>query len=616
MYIHLKYQHETELNEKKSLLPLRTLLLCPVNPKKNYQNIARDYGAQASYLRKQLRIFSLIRLMVFVVTAVGVWQTLSTDWWWTILLVGFVVFLVLVRRHLKIKDQLDRVDRVVTFANREIQWLEASIKDFSGGEEFIDHQHPYATDLNIFGKGSLYGYLNRTVSFQGAEWLSQELKENVTDRESLLSEREKVKEFATRPEFVFRFLAAVQAAGENHSKNPVMPELIPHSKVAEWIVTKVLPFVMIGFTAALIFGVITFNQYLLSLLLSALPVMFRLKKHMSDFKAFDPILQSAKAYKESLELLDKAEVNSEELKREFREAELESSAEAIVKLEGIKEAIDSRNNIFVGIILNLLLLWDFQQHRRLVKWSSEWKHTFPHWMDLVHRMEAQLSLSIYVHNHPEFIYPEFTESDICEFEEVRHVALGENAIPNSLSIKEDGRLAIITGANMAGKSTFLRTIGTNLVLAMRGLPVPAKQFRFKPRQIFTSMLTMDSLSEGESYFFSELSRLKMMTDILESGTPLFVILDEILKGTNSIDKAEGSKLFTQKLLKLPAKGLIATHDLSLCEMEKEHPVKIQNLSFEVEFREDQLQFDYRIRKGVCQNMNAKFLLKRMGLTDS
>jgi DNA mismatch repair ATPase MutS len=108
----------------------------------------------------------------------------------------------------------------------------------------------------------------------------------------------------------------------------------------------------------------------------------------------------------------------------------------------------------------------------------------------------------------------------------------------------------------------------------------------------------------------------MMTDILESGTPLFVILDEILKGTNSIDKAEGSKLFTQKLLKLPAKGLIATHDLSLCEMEKEHPVKIQNLSFEVEFREDQLQFDYRIRKGVCQNMNAKFLLKRMGLTDS
>ncbi len=149
---------------------------------------------------------------------------------------------------------------------------------------------------------------------------------------------------------------------------------------------------------------------------------------------------------------------------------------------------------------------------------------------------------------------------------------------------------------------------------MRGLPVPAKIMLFKPTEIYTSMLTADSLGEGESYFFSELKRLKQLTAVLETGHPLFIILDEILKGTNSKDKAVGSKKFLAKLLSLPAKGLIATHDLSLCDIAEVYPHQVVNRSFEVEFRGDDLHFDYKLREGVCENMNAAFLLRKMGLT--
>jgi DNA mismatch repair ATPase MutS len=184
-----------------------------------------------------------------------------------------------------------------------------------------------------------------------------------------------------------------------------------------------------------------------------------------------------------------------------------------------------------------------------------------------------------------------------------------------MELAGEKRFSIITGANMAGKSTYLRTVGINMLLAMRGLPVPVKKMTIKPTKIFTSMLSADSLGENESYFFNELKRLRQMTDRLETDEPHFIILDEILKGTNSIDKARGSRRFMQKLLKLPAKGLIATHDLSLCKLSDEHPGVIENTKFEVRFDGDELAFDYKLENGVCENMNASFLLQKMGLSE-
>src|SRR5690606_34212891 len=210
-------------------------------------------------------------------------------------------------------------------------------------------------------------------------------------------------------------------------------------------------------------------------------------------------------------------------------------------------------------------MWDFQTARRLDKWKDTYAKQIPQWLLLANKFESYASFAIFVFNHPSYKYAQFTESQDIEMDNARHILMDNNAVANSLHITNSKRFFIITGANMAGKSTYLRTVGTNLVLAMRGLPVNVSAMRFKPTQLFTSMLAADSLGDNESYFFNELKRLRQMTDILENGEPLFVILDEILKGTNSVDKAEGSKKFMMKLLNLPVKGLIATHDLSLCK---------------------------------------------------
>jgi hypothetical protein len=588
-----------------------------MDPLQTYRRIAEQYSASESRVRVRLRWSSILRLAVFLLTAFLAVHYFDEGFLALIIALGLVAFLFLVRRHLKLKERLNRFQSVKNFAERESRFLQDPLADYDGGEEFVDADHPYTYDLGIFGKRSIFGYLNRTVTFRGKEILASKLKENTLDRRLILAEREKLKEFSDDPEFIFNFLAALNTAKAEKPEallTEAKVNVVPNPSALEFIATRVLPVFMIGVTSAFLLGYLSWSAFTWLLLPAIIPVVLRLRKHNSDFFRYEKTLDSAGAYKACLSLLLSKEVRSEELLKTFSNAELERSVSAIHRLERIKEAIDARNNIFVGIVLNILLLWDFQHHRRLVRWHRRWSDKFETWREVVHRMEADFSFSLYMHNHPDFIYPELTDEYSFTLEGAKHLLLGSSAVANPLDLSGDRRIIIVTGANMAGKSTYLRTVGTGLVLAMCALPVPAEKFRFKPTRLFTSMLTSDSLSEGESYFFNELSRLKALTEILESGQPVFIVLDEILKGTNSVDKAEGSKLFVEKLLDLPAKGIIATHDLSLCQLENMHPKAVANYSFEVVFEEDELHFDYKLREGVCQNMNARFLLRKMGLS--
>lgn len=167
---------------------------------------------------------------------------------------------------------------------------------------------------------------------------------------------------------------------------------------------------------------------------------------------------------------------------------------------------------------------------------------------------------------------------------------------------------------MAGKSTYLRTVGVNMVLAMTGGPVLADRFTIKPVDLFTGIKTSDSLQDGESYFFAELKRLEMLIRQLESGDPVFIILDEILRGTNSADKQKGSKALISQLVKLGASGMIATHDLTLGELAAVFPENVANKRFEVEIEANELVFDYKLKEGISKNLNASFLMKKMGIT--
>jgi DNA mismatch repair ATPase MutS len=272
--------------------------------------------------------------------------------------------------------------------------------------------------------------------------------------------------------------------------------------------------------------------------------------------------------------------------------------------------------MFVGALLNGLFLWDISCVLRLSRWRDAVKDDLPYWIDQIGKVDGLISLANHAYNNPDYAYPVISGSvPVFRAENLGHPLLDrKKRVTNDLSMKR-GQVIIITGANMAGKSTFLRSVAVNIVLARTGAPVCATVMEMMPHSLFTSMRTTDSLSHNESYFYAELQRLKLLKDRLETGDEIFFVLDEILKGTNSNDKSLGSKLFLKKLIGLGASGLIATHDTSLGEMEKDYPGTVVNKCFEIDIDGDEIYFDYRLRDGITHRMNAALLMRQMGITD-
>jgi DNA mismatch repair ATPase MutS len=274
-----------------------------------------------------------------------------------------------------------------------------------------------------------------------------------------------------------------------------------------------------------------------------------------------------------------------------------------------------RLNIVVGFVLNSLFLWDIRSIYRLWDWHQTHHEKLADWLDVIAETDALVSLANFSYNHPAYVFPNIHEGDFTfRAQELGHPLLHpDKRINNDLLVDGWSKVLIVTGANMAGKSTFLRTVGVNLVLARSGAPVCAAEMVFTPVEIYTNMRTTDSLLKDESYFFAELKRIKGVLDRLKNGERIFVILDEMLKGTNSVDKLNGSKELIRKLLELKSVSLIATHDLKLSEMEDEFPQQVFNKCFEIRIENNELVFDYKLSDGVTKTMNATFLMKKMGI---
>jgi DNA mismatch repair ATPase MutS len=287
---------------------------------------------------------------------------------------------------------------------------------------------------------------------------------------------------------------------------------------------------------------------------------------------------------------------------------------AVRQLSKILSAFDNRLNVLAGLMLNGFLLWDVQCLVRLENWKRRYRNHFPAWVDSLAEMDALISLATFHFNHPDFCFPEFTDEVILRTTAMGHPLIaGQERVCNDFLIPSEGSVVIITGANMAGKSTFLRSVGVNMVLAMTGAPVCAEAFSFRPLALFTSMRTSDSLHHHESYFYAELKRIKSIVDELLTGKKMLIILDEILKGTNSADKHRGSVAVLNRIMALKGTGIIATHDLELAHTAVKASGQIINQCFEIEIRGAEVFFDYRLRDGITQKMNASLLMQQMGI---
>lgn len=575
-------------------------------------------------LKKESLMISFLRLFVFLGGAgVSIYAfTISTIAGVLTLLATLFFFIILLKRYAVTSNKIAFTENLIRINTNEINALDGDYSAFDGGGDLADSNHDFSLDIDLFGDDSLFRYINRSVTGPGrsllADWFSDpyRLSGQISERQ------EAVRELAGKLDWRQQFMAygLDKPLHENEIKSLSDwlngKDKLMSSPVMR-LITFILPLAAIIALVLVITTALPAMVFISSFIVNLLIIMAYIKK----VNRIHILVSQKQVFLSSIEQM----VKSFE-KEEFTSSMLTSIRGRIFSGEGsvagkIKELnnlismFDARLNMLVGFALNGMLMWDFHCISRLEKWRSSAASDLPAWLTLLGEVDGLNSLANYTYNNPYHSFPQaVNDGTVLEASQMGHPLLaGELRINNDFSVRKKGQVIIITGANMAGKSTFLRTVAVNMLLAMAGAPVCAAAMKFFPMKLFTSMRTTDSLSHNESYFYAELKRLRTLKERLEKGEDVFFILDEILKGTNSTDKSLGSKLFLRRLIELGATGLIATHDISLGEMETEFPGNVVNKCFEIEIDGENISFDYILRGGITRKMNAGVLMKQMGI---
>ena len=569
---------------------------------------------EAVFLKTKSIRLSMLRFAVFLGISYLIYLTFGRyPVVFVVAFLGVLLFAFLVVKQSNLQRKRSIVDEKIQINTTEIRVLNRDFLHLETGGSFVNPAHFYSNDIDLFGKGSFFQYLNRTTTNDGKVVLASTLTENKTT--AIVTKQNALKELAQKVIWRQNFAALASLVAIKNTSKPTVNwiskyrSVFPAYLASIQRVFSVLSILLIGLVS---FGIISFTfitiWFFLGLFLTAIFV----KKANNLYAETNNLRATFGQYHHLLNEIENADFTSEILKekQEIINSETKKAAVIFKEFSRILDTFDQRNNIIIAIFGNGLFLTELYNVGNIEKWISKYKHTVEKWFEVVAFFDAQNSLANFHFNHPKFVFPEITSGKqaICGVDLGHPLLHVEKRVDNHFNINKEA-FYIVTGANMAGKSTFLRTVSLSIVMANCGLPVCATSFKYAPIKLITSMRSTDSLTEDESYFYSELKRLKFIVDAIKESD-YFIILDEILKGTNSKDKAIGSKKFVEKLSKSKSTGIIATHDVSLCELESELTA-VENYYFDAEISEDELHFDYTLKKGVCKNMNASFLLKKM-----
>ena len=589
-----------------------------IDPKTFYTEKITSFSAQVSRLQNQLIRSSMLRLGVFIALVFGVYFFFeNTKAIGVVLLFGIALFLFLITRHQDIKYKRDLLLQLIAINKKELKILNRDFHEFETGNQYQDPTHSYSHDIDLFGVGSFFQYANRTTLKSGTDTFASLLTSN--DITGIPQKQEAVKELASLPDWRQQF-AAVACLVQTKTKTKTVTSWL---KTYEAFVPKQIPLLstlfslisgvcVVSYFFGLISGYMLFGWFLIGLIISGVFIkkVNKLATHTTEIHStfqqyYKLIIQ--------IETQDFKAALLQDQKKKIEGSGQKASA-VLQKFSRYLSSLDQRNNILIGVLTNGFMLRDIRVSHHIEKWIMAHKKEVSTWFEVLHFFDGYTTLGAYAFNHPSQTYPSITDgASVLNMQGAAHPLLDpQRAVSNSMQI-DAGQFFIITGANMAGKSTFLRTVALQIVMANMGLPTPAAQSQYSPIKLITSMRTTDNLTQDASYFFSELQRLKYIVQAIEKDT-YFIILDEILKGTNSQDKASGSKKFIEKLVQSKATGIIATHDLSLCETANTYS-EVENYYFDASIENDELYFDYTFKKGICQNMNASFLLKKMGIVN-
>jgi hypothetical protein len=561
------------------------------------------------------RLASIVLALTFGYLAIRSGNTIQI----IVAIVSFLVFVVLMRMHFGVKRKLVLEQTLVKINETELDFLEKQLLPFDGGTRFLEPNHPYTYDLDIFGEHSLFQHLNRTQTVMGTRGLAQSLL-GKTDSETIQKRQEAIAELAPLLEWRQLFTAKALLANDNekisdtlrswNNNQPTVPVFTTILSYAFPVLGGV--FSILGFLQGS--SPMFLNVAVMVFIFNLIVLASQLKKMNAEIAFADKINQTLLRYSELLQAIETHEWKSQLLKDiQLRLNSSQTSAsKQIHTLSRIFASLESLQNGMGAILFNGTVLFHLHTYRKLLRWKSAHAEELDNWLQQIGEAELLLSFANLYYNNPDFHFPELNDQAELTFTELGHPLIAASKrVSNSVDFS-DKPFIVLTGSNMSGKSTFLRTLGVNLVLANAGAPICVKSASIQPMDILVSMRLSDSLSDSESYFFAEVKRLKEIMTELENRR-CFILLDEILRGTNSDDKRTGTIEVLKKVIAKNAIGAIATHDLEVCNTTDEYPEMLVNKCFEVEIINNELKFDYRLRDGICQNKSATFLMKKMGV---
>lgn len=585
-----------------------------------YQKRKAGFESDLANVKKQINLVSNLRIIVALLFLVCFYFIFSNSILLFVALPLLIVFIFLVMKHSALYDQKIHLENLVKINHREDQAVRGDNSGFESGTSFIDPHHPYTHDLDIFGDGSLFQAVNRCNTIHGKAYMAQRLSYPLHSPAQISLQQEAIRELASKIDFRQHFQAAgMETDEQSYDREQLLEWVTQPSFVYQVTYYKILLIVLPVLTIGAVIAAFLFP---LAKPIAILLVLFQwimLGWHSKKINTFHEYISRKKnileKYARLLHYFGRENFTSAALKDLTSKAH--EADEKIKSLASLVSYLNARLNFLTSLLVNSLLLYDLHCVYRLEKWKHENAAHLKTWLDVISETEVMCSLGTFAFNHPNFIYPSINTAIFIKAIALGHPLLPENeCITNDLHIGKGPSVLIITGANMAGKSTFLRTAGVNLVLALTGAPVYAKEFSCPIINLRSGMRTADSLKDHQSYFYAELDRLKTIMTELRSDKPLFILLDEILKGTNSTDKQSGSIALVKQLLPHPCLAMIATHDIVLGELETQFPDQIKNYYFEANIENDQLSFDYKLKPGIAQKMNATFLMKKMGIIGS
>lgn len=584
-----------------------------------YRSLSEKYKEQNEALQKKHNRLSLLRLVIAIV-AIVLFYLFGTAHNYLHLASGIVLtiaFIILMKIHQRVGHQKLRARTLQLINEEEWAYLTKQQLSFGDGAAFYQDNHAYSADLDLFGKRSLYQHLNRTSTQMGRETLANNLLA-ASEAYTIVEVQDATQELSDKLDVRQEFYAAGRIAADSQD---IYNRLIKWTEEEDTTVSRpllvlcyILPSVLL---IAIAMHFITNDAIYWSIINKLIPLNLfiyfsQLKNIRKALFSTDKIHEMLKSYGAMLFQIENTSFGSPHLKSLRAKLETESTkASALLQqLGSIFSKMETVQNPFSAFVMNSLFLYHIHQLNSLNNWKKKYKMQVSQWLQVIGSFEMLNCTANLKYNNPAFCFPEINDAHQISFEDLGHPLIMDNKrICNNISFEEN-RFIILTGSNMSGKSTFLRTLGVNMVLAGMGAPVCAMKANIHPLKIFVSMRQSDSLADSESYFFAEVKRLKYIMEQLKEEV-CFVLLDEILRGTNSDDKRSGTIGVIEKILQRNTIGAIATHDLEVCLTTEHHPEILTNKCFEVEIINNELVFDYKLRSGICRNKSATFLMKKM-----